>query len=360
MSYTPARFLGILLSFSLAAPVFAQRDLAGTGQIEQSLHKLNVLGSVLMLAAHPDDENNPVLAYLARGRHLRTAYLSATRGEGGQNLIGSEQGDQLGIIRTQELLAARRVDGGEQFFTRAIDFGFTKSARETMDKWGQEKILSDMVWVIRCFRPDVVVMTFSGTPRDGHGQHQASAILGKEAIAAAGDPARFPEQLRYVQVWKPRRALQSQYRPFNPGQAPPGYQQTVTRIEINPGEFDPILGRSYAEIGAISRSMHRCQAEGSAQPKGEFKSYLVPVSGEPPAQDLFDGIDITWNRLPGGAAVGALLGEALKSFQPAHPDKLVPLLAESSFPARRHRRSTRQGQTGRARRNHRLVPGSVG
>ena len=142
-----------------------------------------------MIAAHPDDERTPVLAYFARGRHMRTAYLSATRGEGGQNLIGSEQGAQLGIIRTQELLAARRIDGAQQFFTRAIDFGFTRTPEETLQKWGREKLLSDMVWVIRSFRPDVIILCFTGTPRDGHGQHQASAIVGKEA---SGSPTTAP------------------------------------------------------------------------------------------------------------------------------------------------------------------------
>ena len=150
-----------------------QRNLSGTPEIELALHKLNVLGSVLMIAAHPDDENTALLAYYARGRSMRTGYLSLTRGEGGQNLIGPEQGDLLGVIRTQELLAARRIDGAEQFFTRAIDFGYSKSADETLAKWGRDKVLSDVVWVIRNFRPDVVILRFSGTPRDGHGQHQS-------------------------------------------------------------------------------------------------------------------------------------------------------------------------------------------
>ncbi|HXI39198.1 MAG TPA: PIG-L family deacetylase, partial [Bryobacteraceae bacterium] len=188
-------------------PAYSQRNLSGTPEIELALHKLNVLGSVLMIAAHPDDENTALLAYYARGRSMRTGYLSLTRGEGGQNLIGPEQGDLLGVIRTQELLAARRIDGAEQFFSRAIDFGFSKSADETLGKWGRETVLSDVVWVIRNFRPDVVILRFSGTPRDGHGQHQASAILGKEAFTAAADKDRFPEQLRYVQPWQARRLL---------------------------------------------------------------------------------------------------------------------------------------------------------
>jgi len=327
MSAIRLGFLGTFLVLVSIRPVLAQADLSGTARIEQALLKLNNLGSVLMIAAHPDDENNPVLAYLGRGRHLRTGYLSATRGEGGQNLIGPEQGDLLGIIRTQELLAARRVDGGEQFFTRAIDFGFSKSAAEALDKWGREPILSDMVWVIRRFRPDVIVMTFSGTPRDGHGQHQASAILGREAFAAAGDPARFPEQLRWVQPWKARRALQALYI-FGPDSEK--FAQSIpNKLEIDPGQYDPILGRSYAEIGAISRSMHRCQAEGSPERKGSWKSYLAPVAGEPAAQDLMDGIDTTWNRLPGGGRVGELVGEAIRKLEPAHPDRIVPLLTEA-------------------------------
>src|SRR5439155_4352972 len=190
--------LGVFL-FTFASAV-VQRDFSGAAEIELQLEKLNVLGSVLMIAAHPDDENTALLAYFARGRKTRTAYLSATRGEGGQNLIGPEQGDLLGVIRTQELLAARRIDGAQQFFTRAIDFGFTKTPEETLQKWGHDRILSDMVWTIRQFRPDVIVLRFSGTPRDGHGQHQASALLGKKAYLAAADKNRYPEQ--QIEPWK--------------------------------------------------------------------------------------------------------------------------------------------------------------
>src|ERR1700693_2640444 len=194
----------LLLIFATAE---GQWDLAGAAEITLQLEKLNVLGSVLMIAAHPDDENNPLLAECARGRNARTAYLSATRGEGGQNLIGPEQGDLLGVIRTQELLAARRVDGAQQFFSRAIDFGYTKTADETRAKWGHDKILSDVVWTIRRFRPDVIILRFSGTARDGHGQHQVSALLGKEAFSAAADPHRFPEQLQWVEPWQAKRIM---------------------------------------------------------------------------------------------------------------------------------------------------------
>ena len=289
-----------------------------------ALDRLNVVGSVLMIAAHPDDENTALLAYLARGRKVRTGYLSLTRGEGGQNLIGSEQGDALGLIRTQELLAARRIDGAEQFFTRAIDFGFSKTPQEAFEKWGHDKILSDVVWVIRRFQPDVIVLRFSGTPRDGHGHHQASAIVGKEAFSAAADPSRFPEQLQYVKPWQAKRLM------WNAGAFTPEQEKELekerNRIEVDPGDYDPVLGHSYAEIAGMSRSMHRSQGMGAPERKGSAKSWLLPVAGDPATHDLFDGIDITWNRFPGGAATGRSLAEAARTFDPASPAKTVPLL----------------------------------
>lgn len=277
-----------------------------------------------MIAAHPDDENTAVLAYFARGRHMRTAYLSATRGEGGQNLIGPEQGDLLGVIRTQELLSARHIDGAEQFFTRAIDFGFSKSAAETLQKWGEQNILSDMVWVIRRYRPDVIVLRFSGTPRDGHGQHQASAILGKQAFFAAADPARFPEQLREAAPWKAKRLL------FNvisfTVEQEKAAAQLPDRLVIDTGEFDHVLGKSYTEIAGASRSMHRSQAMGSPERKGSSKQYFVRIAGDPAQQDIFDGIDTTWNRLRDGEPVGRILSEAVRGFIPEQPEKTVPAL----------------------------------
>ncbi len=204
-------------------PLQAEENfLIGTPAIRYSLAKLNVLGSVLMIGAHPDDENNALLAYCSRGLKLRTGYLSCTRGEGGQNLLGPEQGALLGVLRTQELLAARRDDGGAQYFTRAIDFGFTTSPQETFDKWGRDRTLADMVWVIRQQQPDVIVLSFSGTASDGHGHHQASAILGKEAYEAAGNPSMFPEQLKYVKPWRARRLMRSRFAPLNPPVAPAG------------------------------------------------------------------------------------------------------------------------------------------
>jgi len=320
----------LVLTLVLFAPAHAQAPFSGTPAIEQALGKLNVLGSVLMIAAHPDDENTAILAYYARGRHMRTGYLSLTRGEGGQNLIGPEQGNLLGLIRTHELLEARQIDGAEQYFTRAIDFGFSKTADETMAKWGHDRILSDIVWVIRRFRPDIVILRFSGTPRDGHGQHQVSAILGKEAFSAAADASRFPEQLKFVQPWKATRLL---FNTFNFTQDQEKESAAMKgRIEVDTGEYNPVLGVSYSQIAGMSRSMHRSQGMGAGQRPGPSRNYLVTIAGDAPAKDAkdaFDGIDTTWNRVPGGAATGGLLAEAARAFDPHHPDRTLPLLLQA-------------------------------
>ena len=325
-----AKSLALLLCLFLLAPAFAQAPFSGTPAIEQSLRKLTVLGSVLLIAAHPDDENTAILAYYARGRHMRTGYLSLTRGEGGQNLIGPEQGDLLGLIRSHELLAARQIDGAEQFFTRAIDFGYSKTPEETLAKWGRERILSDVVWVIRRFRPDVVILRFSGTSKDGHGQHQVSAILGKEAFFAAADPSRFPEQLKFVEPWKARRLLFNSFsftkEMEKDAAATPG------RIEVDTGAYDPVLGVSYSQIAGMSRSMHRSQGMGASQRPGPSRQFLVPVAGDAPAnqaKDAFDGIDTTWQRVPGGAEIARILDEAVRTFEPEHPERTIPLLLKA-------------------------------
>jgi LmbE family N-acetylglucosaminyl deacetylase len=322
-----ATWLVLLICSLEAVPLCAQRELAGAARIKLALDRLNVLGTALMIAAHPDDENTALLAYFARGRRMRTAYLSLTRGEGGQNLIGPEQGDLLGIIRTQELLAARRVDGAEQYFTRAIDFGFSKRADETLEKWGRDEALGDVVWVIRSLRPDIILLRFSGTATDGHGHHTSSAILGKEAFEAAGDPKRFADQLRWVKPWQPKRVLWNAFS-FRGGR-PQETSDRADRIDIDLGQFDPVLGFSYAEIAGMSRSMHRSQGFGAAEPKGTQRNSLLLVAGEPAHSDLFDGVDTSWNRVTGGAAVGEILKRAEKGFQPERPQDTVPLLLEA-------------------------------
>src|SRR5579884_410887 len=317
----------VIFAVTCGLPATAQRELSGAAETRVALEKLTVTGSVMMIAAHPDDENTALLAYFARGRKVRTAYLSLTRGEGGQNLIGSDQGDALGLIRTQELLAARKIDGAEQFFTRAIDFGFTKTPQEAFDKWGREKILSDVVWIVRRFQPDVIVLRFSGTPRDGHGQHQASAILGREAFSAAADPHRFPEQLKWVKPWQAKRLMWNVFS-FNRQQEQDA-EKLKNRIEVDPGEYDPVLGYSYGEIAGMSRSMHKSQGMGAPQRKGSQKNYLTTVAGDTAMRDVFDGIDITWARVDGGAPVGAVLAEAGQKFDAEHPERIAGLLLKA-------------------------------
>lgn len=315
------------LIFALLPTVFAQKNLAGTAEIEKALDRLNTLGSVLMIAAHPDDENTALIAYFARGRTMRTGYLSLTRGEGGQNLIGSEQGDKIGIIRTQELLAARRIDGGEQYFSRMVDFGFSKNAEETIGKWGRENVLADIVWNIRRFQPDVIVLRFSGTSRDGHGHHQTSALLGKEAVALAADPTKYPEQLQYVQPWQTRRlyfnlfAFRLQDETEN--------DKVPGTLVMDYGGYDPVLGYSYTEIAGQSRSQHRSQGMGAPERKGSSRNHLLPLAGDLAPKDPFDGIDISWSRVPNGAAIGTILQRARSEFDPRDPSKLMPVLAQA-------------------------------
>ena len=294
-----------------------------SSEILLGLKKLNVLGSVMYLAAHPDDENTRLIAYMANERLLETSYLSCTRGDGGQNLIGPELREVLGVIRTQELLAARRLDGGRQFFTRANDFGYSKTPEETFRIWDKEQVLADMVWVIRQRRPDVLITRFPPDARAGHGHHQASAILAAEAFDAAGDPKRFPEQLQYVQAWQPKRLLWNTGSFFvKPGENMDGY------LKLDAGGYNPLLGQSYGEIAARSRSNHRSQGFGSAAQRGEALEYFQPVKGEKATKDLFEGVDQTWNRVPGGAAVGKLIEEVIRKYDPSNPSASVAGLRE--------------------------------
>ena len=316
---------GVLVSWLAVLPLAAQNARSGSAEIRLGLERVRTLGSALMIAAHPDDENTAVLAWLAGGRHMRTAYLSLTRGEGGQNLIGSEQGDALGVIRTQELLAARRIDGAEQFFTRAIDFGFSKSPQEAITKWGHDEILSDIVWVIRSFRPDVIILRFSGTPRDGHGHHQASAILGKEAFEAAGDPKRFPEQLKFVKPWRARRLMWNAFS-FSREQEK---EAQASPVKVDVGVYNPIIGLSYGEIAGLSRSQHRSQAMGVPERRGSVRDFFSNVAGEPANDDLFEGVSTSWDRFEGGSEVASLLARAEEEFEPAEPQKLIPILVQA-------------------------------
>jgi LmbE family N-acetylglucosaminyl deacetylase len=306
----------LLITSQLVIKASAQAPKTYTSsEILLGLKKLNVLGSVLYIAAHPDDENTRLLAYLANERLLETAYLSCTRGDGGQNLIGPELREQLGVIRTQELLAARRIDGAQQFFTRANDFGFSKTSDETFTIWDKEQVLADMVWVIRQRRPDVLITRFPPDARAGHGHHQASAILAIEAFSAAGDAKRFPEQLQYVQPWQPRRLLWNTGSFFvKPGEDMSGF------LKLDAGGYNPLLGKSYGELAALSRSQHRSQGMGTAAQRGESLEYFQTLRKEDALpKELFEGVDMSWNRVPGGAKVGKLVEEVIRKFDAANP-----------------------------------------
>jgi LmbE family N-acetylglucosaminyl deacetylase len=296
--------------------------------ILQQLQSFREMGSVLYIAAHPDDENTLLIAYLARGRSYRTAYLSLTRGDGGQNVLGPELGEELGVARTQELLAARRLDGGRQFFSRAVDFGFSKDYRETLNIWDKQQVLSDVVRVIREFRPDVLIVRFSPVPGGTHGHHTASTVLALEAFKLAGDTNAFPDQLRELAPWQPKRIL------WNVG----GFQRSggsgtnadVIRMEISGN--DPVSRESFAEVAARSRAMHKTQGfdnfRGFGGGDGPRTESFQTLDGEPATNDILDGVDTTWSRVPGGADIGKLADEVIAKFNPGNPSASVPALLE--------------------------------
>src|SRR6266536_3681081 len=257
---------------SADAPPLLTPDQMDAGEIQLALQKLNVLGRVLYVAAHPDDENTNLMALWANGSLYDSGYLSVTRGDGGQNLIGPELGERLGVIRTEELLDARRIDHAQQFFTRATDFGFSKTADETLRIWGRDRILADVVWVIRNFRPDVLVTRFSPEDQLTHGHHTASAILAQEAFVAAGDPNRFPEQLAFVKPWRLTRLIWNTSPFFFKNRNLPFDPTGLTVLEA--GGYNPLLGKAYTEIAAASLSMHKSQGVGSPPRRGARKEYF--------------------------------------------------------------------------------------
>ena len=294
-------------------------------EIKLALKKLNTLGSVLYIGAHPDDENTAFLSYCSSGKLLRTGYLSLTRGGGGQNLIGDEQGDLLGVIRTQELLQAREIDGAEQFFSRAVDFGYTKSSQETFKFWNKEKLLSDVVWVIRKFKPDVIVTRFPVTGEGRHGQHTASAILALEAFELAGDSNAFADQLVYVGVWSPKRIY---WNAWNRALQQMGLDSD-TLININLGAYNNLLGKSYTEISAISRTMHKSQGFGDSGWRANYLNYFKHMGGAKAEDNLFSDIDITWKRINGSEEVRSLINKAINEFNDENPAEIIPLLIEA-------------------------------
>src|SRR5436190_24135201 len=305
-------------------PPLLSPEQMNASEIQLALQKLNVLGRVLYIAAHPDDENTNLMAFWANGSLYDAAYLSVTRGDGGQNVIGPELGERLGVIRTEELLDARRIDHAQQFFSRAIDFGFSKTADETMRIWDHDKILADVVWIIRKFRPDVIVTRFSPEDQLTHGHHTASAILAREAFAAAADPNRFPEQLAFV---KPSRATRLDWNtspffftnrnlPFDP--------TGLTVLEA--GGYNPLLGKAYTEIAAASISMHKSQGVGGPPRRGARKEYFKLLEGQPMTSSLFEGVDTSWSRVTNSESVASEIGKIMSKFNPADPAASVPEL----------------------------------
>lgn len=321
MSSPVSRHLLVLLafaSFGHAQPVPVALPAA---DILHALQAFARTGRVLYVAAHPDDENTRLIAYFARGRHYRTGYLSLTRGDGGQNLIGSELGPALGVIRTQELLAARRIDSGRQFFTRAKDFGFSKTPEETLSVWDRDQVLADIVRVIRSFRPDVIITRFSPEAGGTHGHHTASAQLALEAFRLAADPAAFADELSALAPWRAVRVL------WNTSPRRAGVT-TGELLTLDVGGFDPVEGESFGEIAARSRTMHKSQGFGSIGTRGRSIEHFQLLGGKAAATDVMDGIDTSWGRAPGGEVIGALAARAIETFAPLRPAASVPVLLD--------------------------------
>lgn len=329
--FSIALFL-FLFIVSASNAIRAQADQQwDAGKIMHQIEKLKVVGSALYIAAHPDDENTRLISYLSNERKVRTGYLSLTRGDGGQNLIGPELRAPLGVIRTQELLAARELDGGEQFFTRANDFGYSKSPDETLEIWDEDKVLADMVWVIRKFRPDIIVNRFdhrtSGTT---HGHHTSSAMLSLRAYEMAGDPKAYPEQLDYVDVWTPKRLFfNTSWWFYGSREAfKEADKSNLTSVDI--GVYFPLLGKSNNEIAYAARSKHRCQGFGTELRRGDQTDYLELIKGEwgEGEKDIFDPIDISWERLYGGTGISNLIAIAEQTYDPQKPEEILPLLLQ--------------------------------
>lgn len=321
----------LFLAF-LSSNSFAQKpDKPSSSEIYHNLQKLNFLGTALYVAAHPDDENTNLISYLSNHENAHTVYLSMTRGDGGQNLIGSELRELLGVLRTEELLAARNIDGGEQRFTRANDFGFSKHPNETLKIWDKDKVLSDVVWAIRNIKPDVIINRFDHrTPGSTHGHHTSSAILSMEAFDLANDATAYPEQLKSTSLWQPKRVF------FNTSWWFYGSQENFEKadksnlVKMDVGAYYPDLGLSNNEIAAMARSQHLCQGFGRLTDRGSSDEYVEFLKGDKPTNnDLFAGINTTWSRVKGGEAVGEILYKVQDNFDFRDPSKHLPDLVKA-------------------------------
>lgn len=322
-------FLLFFLSIQITNAQKPQKP--SSAEIYNQIQKLNFLGTVLYIAAHPDDENTRLISYMANEVHARTGYLSLTRGDGGQNLIGPQLRELLGVIRTQELLEARKIDGGEQFFSRANDFGYSKNPEETLHIWDKEKVLADLVWTIRKFQPDVIINRFDHrSPGTTHGHHTSSAMLSIEGFDLANNPASFPEQLQLVKPWQPKRIFFNTTWWFYGSREKFDAADKTNLISIPTGVYYPTLGKSNQEIAALSRSSHKSQGFGSTGTRGEDTEYLEILKGERLKDKLsiFEGIDTSWNRVKGGKPIGELITSIANRYDFKNPSASIPDLAK--------------------------------
>jgi LmbE family N-acetylglucosaminyl deacetylase len=281
-----------------------------SSEIYHQLLQLKETKRVLYVAAHPDDENTQLISTLRNGEHVEVAYLSLTRGDGGQNLLGKELGIELGQIRTQELLRARETDGGRQFFTRAMDFGYSKNPDETLQNWDKQKVLSDVVWVVRSFRPDIIITRFNTIPGGNHGHHTTSAILAEEAFDLAADPTAFSEQLKFVETWQPRRIFWNSYNFGGEFEANPKEKYAVFQV----GDYNSLLGKTYSQIAADSRTMHKSQGFGATARIGAAEDNLQFINGESFKTSAFEGIPNRWEEVEGGKNIESLIQRVIDDF----------------------------------------------
>ncbi|WP_035671869.1 PIG-L family deacetylase [Flavobacterium sp. 83] len=322
----------LLFLFCFQIAIAQQPQKLNSVEIYNQIQKLNFLGSVLYIAAHPDDENTRLISYLSNETKARTGYLSLTRGDGGQNLIGPQLRELLGVIRTQELIEARKIDGGEQFFSRANDFGFSKNPTETLEIWDKQKVLSDIVWAIRKFQPDVIINRFDHrSPGTTHGHHTASAMLSIESFDLANNPVIFPEQLKLVQPWQPKRQFFNTSWWFYGSKEKFDAADKSNLLEMQIGTYFPSIGKSNQEIAALSRSRHQSQGFGSTGSRGEETEYLEFINGEAlkNKSSIFEGIDTSWNRVKGGKPIGELLTTIASQFDYTNPSASIPNLAKA-------------------------------
>jgi LmbE family N-acetylglucosaminyl deacetylase len=307
-------------------------DKLNSNEIYEQVQKLNFLGTVLYVAAHPDDENTRLISYLGNTTKARTGYLSLTRGDGGQNLIGPEIREFLGVIRTQELLAARRLDGGAQFFTRANDFGYSKHPKETLEIWNKKEVLSDVVWAIRTFKPDIIINRFDHrTPGSTHGHHTASAMLSMEAFELAGDVFKYTSQLKFTKAWKPKRVFFNTSSWFYKNQEDFEFATKGKLTSLDIGIYYPLKGLSNNELASMASSQHLSQGFGSVSVRGSQNEYVEFLKGEIPKDknDIFSGINTTWNRLKNGGEIGEILYDIEANFNFVNPEKHLPKLMEA-------------------------------